>query len=62
MRSHAFVSILPKRICSNSMIGTGHKLPVIEIEYFFAGVISILPKMDMSKTSVRIDLGCTGAE
>jgi hypothetical protein len=40
----------------------GHKLPVIESKYFFAGVIFILPKTDVSKTSVRISLGCTGAE
>jgi hypothetical protein len=38
------------------------KLPVIESEYFFAGVIFILPKTDVSKTSVRISLQCTGAE
>ncbi len=38
------------------------KLPAIETKYFFAGFISILPKTDVSKTSVRISLQCTGAE
>ncbi len=38
------------------------KLPVIEIAYFVAVFISILPKTDVSKNSVRIVLQCTGAE
>jgi hypothetical protein len=61
LSSHAFVSILPKTDIFAYMIRLV-KLPVIEIQYFFAGVISILPKTDVSKTSVRINLGCTGAE
>ena len=55
------MSILPKTDIFAYMIRLV-KLPVIKIEYFFAGVISILPKTDVSKTSVRINLGCTGAE
>jgi hypothetical protein len=44
------------------MIGTGYKLPAIEIVCTSTENISILPKTDESKSSVRNDLQRTGAE